>query len=71
MLQAKSALLTGIVASTKAKFLREISIRGQAHRKAIKEQANTAEKTNHCMWLKRCTTTWAAMTMCLSGKALW
>ncbi|KAL3972475.1 transcription factor E2F4/5 [Sarotherodon galilaeus] len=50
----------GFVASTTAKRLREIGIRGQAQRQAIKELANTAERTSHWLWLKRADITWVA-----------
>ncbi|KAL3983720.1 WAS protein family, member 3 [Sarotherodon galilaeus] len=49
-----------LVASTTAKLLREIGIRGQAQRQAIRELANTAERTSHWLWLKRADITWAA-----------
>ncbi|KAL3973624.1 F-box protein 6 [Sarotherodon galilaeus] len=39
----------GFVGSTIAKLLREIGVRGQEQRQAIRELANTAERTNH--WL--------------------
>ena len=50
----------GFVASSTAKLLREVGIRGQAHRQAIKELANTAERTSHWLWMKRSDTMWAA-----------
>ena len=50
----------GFVASSTAKLLREVGVRGQAHRQAIKELANTAERTSHWLWLKRSDTIWAA-----------
>ena len=50
----------GFVASTMAKLLREVGVRGQAHRQAIKELAKTAETTSHWLWLKRNDITWAA-----------
>ena len=50
----------GFVASTTAKLLREVGIRGQVHRQAIKELANTFERTSHWLWLKTSDTTWAA-----------
>ena len=50
----------GFVASSTAKLLREVGVRGQAHRQAIKELANTAERSSHWLWLKRSDTIWAA-----------
>ena len=50
----------GFVATSTAKLLRELGIRGQTHRKAIKELANIAERTSHWLWLKRSDTIWAA-----------
>lgn len=52
----------GCVASTTAKLLREVGIRGQAQRQTIKELANTAEGTRATGWLKRSDTTWASTT---------
>ena len=50
----------GFVAGTTAKLLMEVGVRGQAHRQAIKELTNTAERTSHWLRLKRSDTTWAA-----------
>ena len=50
----------GFVASSTAKLLREVGVRGRAHRQAIKELANTTERTSHWLWLKRGDTIWAA-----------
>ncbi|XP_019217589.1 uncharacterized protein LOC109203016 [Oreochromis niloticus] len=50
----------GFATSTTAKLLREIGIRGQAQRQAIRELVNTAERTSHWLWLKRADITWAA-----------
>ncbi|KAL4000609.1 polycystin 1L2 [Sarotherodon galilaeus] len=50
----------GFVASTTAKLLKEIGIRGQAQRQAIRDLANTAERTSQWLWLKRADITWAA-----------
>lgn len=49
----------GFVASTTAKLLREIGIRGQAQRQAKRKLANTVERTSHWLWLKRADITWA------------
>ena len=49
----------GFVARSTSKLLREVGVRGQAHRQAIKELANTAERTSHWLWLKRSDTIWA------------
>ncbi|KAL3976668.1 homeobox protein Meis3 [Sarotherodon galilaeus] len=53
----------GFVASTTAKLLREIGIRRQAQQQAIRELANTAERTSHWLWLKRADITWAAQAV--------
>ena len=37
----------GFVAGSTAKPLREVGVRGQAHRQVIKERADTAERTSH------------------------
>ena len=50
----------GFVASSMAKLLREVGVRGQAHRQAMKELANTAEEASYWLWLKRGDTIWAA-----------
>lgn len=52
----------GFVASTTAKFFREVGVRGQIHRQAVKELANTAERTRHWLRLRRSDTTWADKT---------
>lgn len=49
----------GFVASTTAKLLREIGIRGQAQWQAKRKLANTVERTSHWLWLKRADITWA------------
>lgn len=41
------------MATSTLKLLREVGVIGQAHRQAIKELANTAERTGHWLWLKR------------------
>ncbi|KAL3973956.1 proto-oncogene serine/threonine-protein kinase Pim-1 [Sarotherodon galilaeus] len=50
----------GFVASITEKLLREIGIRGKAQRQAMRELANTAERTSHWLLLKRTDITWAA-----------
>ena len=50
----------GFVASSTAKLLREVGVRGQEYRKTIKELANIAETTSHWLWMKRSDNTWAA-----------
>lgn len=43
----------GYVASSTSRLLREIGVRGQAHRRAIKYLAETDERSIHWLWLKR------------------
>lgn len=50
----------GFVASSTVRLLREVGVRGQAHRKAIKALANAAEMSSHWLWLKRRDAVWAA-----------
>ncbi len=47
------------VASSIARLLREVGVREQAHRKAIRALANTAEKSNYRLWLMRRDPIWA------------
>ncbi len=46
--------------SSSTKLLREIEVREQTHRRAIKELADTAEKTSHWLWMKRRDIVWPA-----------
>ena len=50
----------GFVASSTTRLLKEVGIRGQAQRKAIKELATAAERSSHWLWLKRKDAIWAA-----------
>ncbi|XP_061886207.1 uncharacterized protein LOC133636324 isoform X3 [Entelurus aequoreus] len=50
----------GFVASSTTKLLKEVGIRGQAQRKAIKELSTAAERSSHWLWLKRRDAAWAA-----------
>ena len=50
----------GFVASSTTRLLKEVGIRGQAQRKAVKELANAAERSSHWLWLKRRDARWAA-----------
>ena len=50
----------GFVASSTTRLLKEVGIRGQAQRKAVKELANVAERSSHWLWLKRRDAIWAA-----------
>ena len=50
----------GFVARSTTRLLKEVGIRGQAQRKAVKELATAAEWSSHWLWLKRRDTTWAA-----------
>ena len=50
----------GFVARSTARLLKEVGIRGQAQRKAIKELATAAERSSHWLWLKRKDAIWAA-----------
>ncbi|KAL1263729.1 hypothetical protein QQF64_006468 [Cirrhinus molitorella] len=50
----------GFVARSTTRLLKEVGIRGQSQRRAIKELANVAEQSSHWLWLKRRDTTWAA-----------
>lgn len=49
----------GFGASSTTRLLREVEVRGQAHRKATKAFANAAEKSSHWLWLKRRDLAWA------------
>lgn len=49
----------GFVARSTTRLLKEVGIRGQAQRKAIKELAKAAERSSHWLWLKRRDATWA------------
>lgn len=42
------------------RLLREVGIRGQAQRKAIKEFATAVEQSGHWLWLKCKDATWPA-----------
>lgn len=50
----------GFVASSTTRLLKEVGIRGQSQRRAIKELATVAERSSHWLWLKRRDSTWAA-----------
>ncbi|KAL1277462.1 hypothetical protein QQF64_024135 [Cirrhinus molitorella] len=50
----------GFVARSTTRLLKEVGIRGQSQRRAIKELANVAERSSHWLWLKRRDATWAA-----------
>ncbi|XDV11573.1 hypothetical protein PO909_000474, partial [Leuciscus waleckii] len=50
----------GFVASSTTRLLKEVGIRGQSQRRAIKELATAAERSSHWLWLKRWDATWAA-----------
>ncbi|KAK0139173.1 Retrovirus-related Pol polyprotein from type-2 retrotransposable element R2DM [Merluccius polli] len=50
----------GFVARSTTRLLKEVGIRGQAQRKAIKELATAAERSSHWLWLKRRDAAWAA-----------
>ena len=49
----------GFVASSTTRLLKEVGIRGQAQRRAIKELATAAERSSHWLWLKRRDPSWA------------
>lgn len=44
---------TGFVAGSTSQFLRQVDVRRQAFRKAVKAIANSAERNSHLLWLKR------------------
>lgn len=50
----------GFVANSTTRLLKEVGIRGQAQRKAIKELSAAAERSSHWLWLKRGDATWAS-----------
>ncbi len=50
----------GFVARSTTGLLKEVGIRGQAQRRAIKELSAVAEQSSHWLWLKRRDTMWAA-----------
>ncbi|TWW57325.1 hypothetical protein D4764_07G0000440 [Takifugu flavidus] len=54
----------GFVSRTTTKLLKEMGIRGQAQRRAVKELAATAEQSSHWLWLKRRDILWVAKSSC-------
>lgn len=50
----------GVVRKSTTRLPRDLGIRGQALRHAIKSLSNSAEQSSHWLWLKRRDSTWAA-----------
>ena len=50
----------GFVARSTTGLLKEVGIRGQAQRKAVKELSTASERSSHWLWLKRKDAAWAA-----------
>ena len=49
----------GFVATSTSRLLREMGVRGKAHRQAVKDLSRAAEKGSQWLWLKRKDPTWA------------
>ena len=49
----------GFVASSTTRLLREMGVRGKAHRQAVKDLSRAAEKGSQWVWMKRKDSTWA------------
>ncbi len=49
----------GFVATSTSRLLREMGVRGKAHRQAVKDLSRAAEKGSQWLWMKRKDSTWA------------
>ena len=49
----------GFVATSTTRLLREMGVRGKAHRQAVKDLSRAAEKGSQWVWMKRKDATWA------------
>ena len=49
----------GFVATSTSRLLRELGVRGKAHREAVKDCSIAAEKGSQWLWIKRKDSTWA------------
>ncbi len=49
----------GFVATSTSRLLREMGVRGKAHRQAVKDLSRAAEKGSQWLWMKRKDPTWA------------
>ena len=49
----------GLVATSTSRLLREMGVRGKAHRQAVKDLSRAAEKGSQWLWMKRKDSTWA------------
>ena len=49
----------GFVATSTTRLLREMGVRGKAHRQAVKDLSSAAEKGSQWVWMKRKDSTWA------------
>ena len=43
----------GLVATSTSRLLREMGVRGKAHRQAVKDLSRAAEKGSQWLWMKR------------------
>ena len=50
----------GFIATSTSRLLREMGVRGKAHRLAIKDLSRAAEKGSQWLWIKRKDSTWAS-----------
>lgn len=49
----------GFIASSTSRLLREMEVRGNAHRQAVRELSRAAEKASQWLWIKRKDSNWA------------
>ena len=49
----------GFVATSTSRLLREMGVRGKAHRQAVKDLSRAAEKGSQWLWIKRKDSAWA------------
>ena len=49
----------GFVATSTSRLLREMGVRGKAHRQAVKDLSRAADKGSQWLWMKRKDPTWA------------
>ena len=49
----------GFVATSTSRLLREMRVRGKAHRQAVKDLSRAAEKGSQWLWMKRKDSIWA------------
>ncbi|KAK0156143.1 hypothetical protein N1851_000566 [Merluccius polli] len=56
--RAKVRPVEGFVATSTSRLLREMGVRGKAHRQAVKDLSRAAEKGSQCLWMKRKDSPW-------------